>query len=91
MASSLGTLDVSIKPEDVMYTSINTSKDGYNSARLVMNAGKNAYLSVSFEWQDDVIPDFVLEMMSFMQRSGMETSGVWEGREEDYKEFSKIK
>jgi len=70
MASKPIDFSVSIKPEEVMYTSINTSKDGYNSARMVMKAG---------------------EMMSFMKNSGVETSGVWKGKEEDYKEFSKIK
>jgi len=48
-------------------------------------------MSVSYEWEGNGIPDFVLEMMAFMKGSGVETSGIWEGREEDYKEFSEIK
>lgn len=91
MASKPSNFNVSINQADVVYTSINTSKDGYNSARMVMKAGDKAYLSVGLEWEGGGIPDFVLEMMAFMKNSGMETSGVWEGKEEDYKEFSKIK
>jgi len=91
MANKVNDFNVSIKPEEVMYTSINTSKDGYNSARMVMKAGDKAYMSVSYEWEGGGIPDFVLEMMAFMKGSGMETSGVWTGKEKDYEEFSKIK
>jgi len=91
MAKKINDFNVSIKPEEVMYTSINTNKDGYNSARMVMKSGDKAYMSVSYEWEGSGIPDFVLEMMAFMKGSGMETSGVWEGKEKDYEEFSKIK
>lgn len=91
MATKINDFNVNIKPSDVVYTSINTSKDGYNSARMVMKAGEKAYLSVGLEWEGNGIPDFVLEMMAFMKNSGMETSGVWKDKEEDYKEFSKIK
>ncbi len=91
MANTPSDFNVSIKPADVVYTSINTSRDGYNSARMVMKVADKAYLSVGMEWEDSTIPDFVLEMMTFMKNSGMETSGVWEGKEKDYEEFSKIK
>jgi len=91
MATKMNNFNVSIKPEEVMYTSINTSKDGYNSARMVMKAGDKAYMSVGFEWEGNTIPDFVLDMMLFMKGNNKETSGVWEGKEQDYEEFSKIK
>jgi len=81
--------DVSIAPEDVMYTSINTSKSGYNSARIVVKKGDNEYMSVSYEWEGSGIPGFAMDLMGFMKQNNVETSGVWEGREDAYKAFSR--
>jgi hypothetical protein len=86
--AKVSNFNVSIKPEEVMYTSINTSKDGYNSARMVMKSGDKAYMSIGFEWEGGGIPDFVLEMMAFMKSSGVETSGVWEGKEAAFSEWA---
>lgn len=86
------TFNVSVKPGEVMYTNISTSKDGYNSARMVVKRGDKQYMSISFEWEgsDGVIPDFALDVMDFMKSSGKETSGVWEGMEESFVEYSKV-
>ena len=76
-----------IKAEDVMYTNISTSKDGYNSARMVVKRGDKEYLSVSTEWEGDTIPSFALDLMGFMKANKVEVSGIWEGKEEAYTEF----
>jgi hypothetical protein len=91
MASKPSNFIVNIDPKEVMYTSINTSKDNYNSARIVIQKGENEYMSISYEWQSGGIPGFAMDLMSFMKTNNVETSGVWVGKEEDYKEFSKIK
>ena len=83
--------NVSIAPEDVLYTNISTSKDGYNSARIVVKKGDSEYLSVSYEWEKSGVPGFALDLMSFMKNNAMETSGVWKGKEEAYEKFSKTK
>ena len=90
MASKPNDFSVSIKSDTVVYTNFSTSKDGYNSARIVAKSGEKAYLSVSMEWEDSIIPDFVFDMMTFVKNSGMENSGICEGKEKDYAEFSKI-
>lgn len=75
---------VNVKPEEVMYTSITTSKDGYNSARMVIKKGDNEYMSISYEWEGKSIPGFAMDLMGFMKTNNVETSGIWDGREEEY-------
>ena len=72
-----------------MYTSINTSKDGYNSARMAVKIADKQYMSVGFEWEGNIIPDFALDVMEFMKNNNMETSGVWEGKEEEFAKMRK--
>ena len=82
------TFDVSVNAEDVMYTNISTSKNGYNSATMAIKTGDNEYMSISYEWQGGGIPGFAMDLMGFMKKQGMESSGVWEGKEDAYTEFS---
>lgn len=85
-----GNFDVSIKPEDVMYTNISTSKNGYNSATIAVKKGDSEYMSISYEWQGSEIPGFAMDLMGFMKRQGIETSGVWEGKEEEHAAFEEF-
>jgi len=80
--------NVSVMPDEVMYTNISTSKDGYNSARMVIKKGDKEYMSISYEWEGGTIPGFAMDLMGFMKNSGQESSGVWEGHEEAYEELS---
>jgi len=89
MAKKAKDFNVSVMPDEVMYTNISTSKDGYNSARMVIKKGDKEYMSISYEWEGGTIPSFAMDLMGFMKNSGQETSGVWEGQEEAYEEFSK--
>ena len=79
---------VEVNPVEVMYTSINTSKDGYNSARMVIKKGDNEYMSISYEWEGNSIPGFAMDLMGFMKNNNMEKSGIWEGQEEAFQKFS---
>jgi len=80
--------NVSVTPDEVMYTNISTSKDGYNSARMVIKKGDKEYMSISYEWEGDSIPGFAMDLMGFMKRNSVETSGIWKDQEKAYQEFS---
>lgn len=80
--------NIGISPADVLYTSISTSKNGYNSANITIKKNDKEYMHVSYEWEGADVPSFALDLMEFMKSNNKETSGVWEGREDDYKEFS---
>ena len=79
---------VSVNPEEVMYTSINTSRDGYNSARMVIKKGDSEYMSISYEWEGNNIPGFAMDLMGFMKQNNIESSGVWADKEEAYAEYA---
>jgi hypothetical protein len=81
-------LSVMVDPSQVAFTSISTSADGYNSARIVSKIGDGEYMSVGYEWQGKGIPAFVMDLMAFMKSNNVETSGIWEGKEDDYAEYS---
>jgi hypothetical protein len=81
--------NVSVDPSQVMYTSINTSKDGYNSARMVVKTGEQEYMSISYEWEGSGIPGFAMDLMSFMKSNNVETSGIWKDKEEEFASFEK--
>jgi len=79
---------VTITPEEVMYTDISTSKNGYNSASIVFKRADKEYMRVSCEWEGEGIPSFAMDLMGFMKSNSVETSGVWPDKEDAYKEFS---
>lgn len=76
--------DITIKvlADQIMHTGISVSKDGYKSARMLVKIRDKEYLSISYEWEGDNVPGFVMEIMSFIQaneevikQSGAEKSG----------------
>lgn len=82
--------NVSLKSNEIVYTNITSSKDNYSSARMVSKIGEKTFLTINIDWEDQQIPDLVMEMMMFMRNSGMETSRISAGKEKDYEEFLKI-
>lgn len=87
-AKKINNFVVSVKPEDVVYTNIGTSKDGYNSARIVVKAGEKEYMSISYEWEGSGIPDFAMDLIDFMKNNKKETSGVWENKEAEFATYN---
>ena len=75
---------VSVDPKKVMYTNISTSKDGYNSASIVIKAEDKQYMRISYEWEGSGIPGFAMDLMAFMKQNAMETAKVQEGYETEY-------
>ena len=80
---------VTITPDEVLYTSIHKSKDGYNSARIVAKRGEKEYMSITYEWEGDHIPSFAMDLMGFMQANEVAESGSWPGKEEAMSVFDK--
>jgi len=81
---------IKIAADQVMFSNISKSKDGYNSARVVAKISDNEYMSVSYEWEGTNVPDFAMTLMSFMQANAMEL-GTVEAYAEEYEEIAKAK
>ena len=75
---------IKIAPDQVMFSNISKSKDGYNSARVVAKVSDNEYMSVSYEWEGTNVPDFAMNLMSFMQANSMELGMVAEYADDTY-------
>lgn len=88
MASKSKSMKIEIGGDQVMYSNISRSKDGYNSARVVAKINDKEYMSVSYEWEGDGVPDFAMNLMGFMQASELEIGTVVEDHSDDYEEFS---
>ena len=65
-------MKIMIAADQVMYSNISKSKDGYNSARIVAKMNEKEYMSVSYEWEGSNIPDFAMSLMGFMQANELE-------------------
>lgn len=84
MASKKG-LTVKIAPGEIMYTSINKSKDGYSSARLVAKLADKVYLNVSVEWEGtESIPSFAMDLMGLITANKEEIEQSEEGKAEEF-------
>ena len=71
-------MKISISPDQVVFTNISRSKDGYNSARIVAKMNEKEYMSVSYEWEGNTIPDFAMNLMGFMQANELEVGKEYE-------------
>ena len=78
---------VKINNDDIVYSTMSKSNDGYSTARLVAKPADKMYITVSAEWEGTNIPDFAMNLMGFMKASNMEKSGVCPGKEDLYKEY----
>jgi hypothetical protein len=85
MAAKNKGLNISIDKDEVMYTNISKSKDGYNSARVVVKRGDKEYMSISYEWEGDGVPGFAMDLMGFMKASEIEPNKVL--NEEEYANY----
>jgi hypothetical protein len=82
--------DITIKiiADQVMHSGISVYKDGYKSARMVVKVGDKEYMSISYEWEGEGIPDFVMQLMSFIQANKNEIEESKVEKAEEYKEYS---
>ena len=72
MATKKG-LKFNVTPEEISYTSISKSQN-YNSATIGIKRGDNEYMSINYEWSGDGTPDFVMDLMGFMQAAKKKTT-----------------
>ena len=82
MAKNKG-LNFNVASDNVMYTNISKSKDGFNSARLVAKMGEKEYMSISYEWEGEGVPSFAMDLMMFMQAHDIKSNQVVAGFEDD--------
>jgi hypothetical protein len=76
----------SIAGDQVMFSNISKSKDGYNSARLVAKVNEKEYMSISYEWEGTNVPEFAMNLMSFMQANELEVGSVTPSYTDEYDE-----
>jgi len=76
MAAKNKGLSINIGKDEVMYTNISKSKDGYNSARVVVKRGDKEYMSISYEWEGDGVPAFAMDLMGFMQANEIKPNTI---------------
>lgn len=75
MAKKKG-FNIMVDPEKVVHTTISRSDD-YSAARMAMKLGDKAYMSVSVEWEGDMIPDFAMNMMAMMTANEEKSGVAW--------------
>jgi hypothetical protein len=67
MAKNNG-LTINISPDTIIGSEIMKNRD-YKYATLAVKLGDKEFMRVSYEWQGDGVPDFVMGIMSWMQSS----------------------
>lgn len=78
-------LTVKVAPDEIMYSSISKSRDGYNSARLVSKISDNVYMNISVEWESsETIPSFAMDLMNTLKASKIKSGKVVEEYEEEF-------
>ena len=82
MASKKG-MNLNITPEQVMATSMRTTKGGYNSASMAVKLGDNEYMSISYEWEGNNVTDLAMDFMSFMQANKVEIEAAVEAHKDE--------
>lgn len=80
-------MKILIGADQVMFSNISRSKDGYNSARVVAKINEKEYMSVSYEWEGDSVPDFAMNLMGFMSANEIAVGPV-EAHAEEYAELA---
>ena len=83
-ASNKKGMSLTVMPDQIMYSGIRRSKDGFNSAGFEARLSEGEYVSVSYEWKGDSIPDFVFDLMGFIQSNKEEIDQAVAGFAEEF-------
>ena len=81
-------LTIVIAPDQIVGADISRSRD-YKYAGVGVKISDNEYLRVSYEWKGDSIPDFVMNLMSWMSANKEEIDKNKEEHAEEYAELKK--
>ena len=76
-------MTIKIGADQVMFSNISKSKDGYNSARVVAKVNDKEYMSVSYEWEGNNVTDLAMDFMSFMQANKVEIEAAVESHKDE--------
>jgi hypothetical protein len=54
---------LSFNSDEIINVSVYKSTYGYNYATVGVKKGKDQYMNVNYEWEGDMTPDFVMDMI----------------------------
>ncbi len=80
-------LNIKVTEEEIMYTHISKSKDGYNSARVVVKKGDKEYMTISYEWEGNGVPGFAMDLMASMKANEIKNGEVIEAYKEEFASY----
>lgn len=66
---------------EVLDCSVRKYNGGYNYAQLTIKKNRDEYISISYEWQGDAIPDLAMDILGFMQQSPNQATASIEDKE----------
>ena len=90
-AKKSGDMNIKVMADQIMHSGISVSKDGYKSANLLVKVGDKEYMSISYEWSGEGVPDFVMNLMSFIQSNEEEIEKSKKEKANEYEEYSEKK
>jgi hypothetical protein len=61
-------MTITFKPEEIMGSEIMKSGE-YKYARVGIKKGENEYMTVSYEWKSETVPEFVMGLMKYISSS----------------------
>ncbi len=71
---------------EIANSSVFKSKDGYNYADITLKRGEH-YIRISYEWRGDVIPDFAMDVLGYMQMDNKTTANKGVDLNKEISEF----
>ena len=79
-----GDLTLVIHADEIIGSEIMRNGD-YKYARVGIKKNDNEYVSISYEWKGNQVPEFALMLMQWMQAN----RNINEDRQKEYEEFKK--
>lgn len=80
-------MSVSFSPEEIMGSEITKSGD-YKYARVGIKRGDNEFMTISYEWKGESVPEFVMGLMDWMKANKEE---VEKSKTEKAAEYAALK
>lgn len=75
---------------EISNVSLYKSKGGYNYVSVGIRKGKDQYMNINYEWEGDMIPDFVMDMTSYFGQSQPDSKATASvDAKQDFMEFLK--
>jgi len=59
----------SFNSEEIGSVSIHKSKNGYNYADISIKRNKDQFIRIGYEWEGDMLPDFAMDVIGYIQLS----------------------